>query len=211
MNPGSATLLLSLIVVSILLIAAFYVRPGMTITRGGKMLAFVALFLLPMLCASMGASYQLERSKTTEFCLSCHVMEPFGKSLRVDDPTYLAAAHFQNHRVSANEACYTCHANYAMFGSMKVKMHGLRHVYIYYFTKPPAPENIKLYEPFSNRECLHCHAGSRSFEEGAVHIADPDLLPAVKANRTSCISSGCHAVVHDVATLDKAKLWKGAP
>lgn len=24
---------------------------------------------------------------------------------------YLAAAHFQNHRIPADEACYTCHTN----------------------------------------------------------------------------------------------------
>jgi predicted CXXCH cytochrome family protein len=83
-------------------------------------------------------------------------------------------------------------------------------VYIYYLTKPPASENIKLYTPFNNRECLHCHAGARSFEEGAVHNADPDLLPAVKSNKISCISSGCHDVVHDVAKLNQVKFWNGA-
>jgi nitrate/TMAO reductase-like tetraheme cytochrome c subunit len=41
----------------------------------------------------------MERSKTTTFCLSCHTMESFGKSLYVDDPTHIPAAHFQNHRV----------------------------------------------------------------------------------------------------------------
>jgi hypothetical protein len=39
-------------------------------------------------------------------------------------------------------------------------------VYVYYFSTPPAPGNIKLYQPFNNRECLHCHLGARSFEEG---------------------------------------------
>jgi hypothetical protein len=32
---------------------------------------------------------------------------------------HLAAAHFQNHRVPADEACYTCHTNYAMFERLK--------------------------------------------------------------------------------------------
>jgi predicted CXXCH cytochrome family protein len=98
-----------------------------------------------------------------------------------------------------------------MFGSFKAKMGGLRHVYAYYLTKPPAPENIQLHEPFNNRECLHCHLGARSFEQGAVHNADPDLLPAVKANKVSCISSGCHEVVHRVGTLSKVKMWSGQP
>jgi len=97
-----------------------------------------------------------------------------------------------------------------MFGGIKAKFGGLRHIYVDYLGTPPAPENIKLYDPYNNRECLHCHAGARSFEEGAVHTADPDLLPAVKANKTSCISSGCHGVVHDVASLKDAKFWKGS-
>ena len=203
-------LILLLILLSILLLAVFVSRPEITATIGGKMAAFLALFALPLLCFGIGTSSELEHAKRTEFCLSCHIMEPYGKSLRVDDSQHLAAAHFQNHRVPADEACYTCHTNYAMFGAVKAKLGGLRHIYVYYLGTPPALENIKLYEPFNNRECLHCHAGARSFEEGAVHTADPDLLPTIKANKTSCISSGCHDLVHDVANLKGAKFWKGA-
>jgi cytochrome c-type protein NapC len=209
--PLQTTLIIALVLFSIALIALLVVRPAITATHGGKVMAFLVLFLLPVLCATMGVSSELERSKTTKFCLSCHIMESYGQSLHVDDPSYLAAAHFQNHRVPADEACYTCHTNYAMFGSFKAKMGGLRHVYAYYLTKPPAPENIQLHEPFNNRECLHCHLGARSFEQGAVHNADPDLLPAVKANKVSCISSGCHEVVHRVGTLSKVKMWSGQP
>ncbi len=209
--PVETTLIIVLLLFSTTLIGVFVVRPGITVTRGGKIMAFLVLFLLPILCGAMGISSELERSKTTKFCLSCHIMEPYGQSLRVDDPSYLAAAHFQNHRVPADSACYTCHTNYAMFGSVKAKMAGLRHIYIYYLTTPPAPENIKLHEPYNNRECLHCHLGARSFEEGAVHNADPDLLPGVKTNKLSCISSGCHGVAHNVATLNKVKMWKGQP
>jgi cytochrome c-type protein NapC len=209
--PPQTSLIIALVLFSIVLIGIVVARPGITSTTGGKILAFLLLFCLPILCAAMGVSSELERSKTTKFCLSCHIMEPYGQSLHVDDPSYLAAAHFQNHRVPADEACYTCHTNYAMFGSLKAKMAGLRHVYVYYLTKPPAPENIKLHEPFNNRECLHCHLGARSFEQGAVHNADPDLLPAVKSNKVSCISSGCHDVVHNVATLAKVKMWPSQP
>src|SRR5438034_1102363 len=55
-----------------------------------------------------------------------------------------------------------------------------------------------------------CHEGARSFEQGAVHNADPDLLPAIKSNQRSCISSGCHEVVHNVATLGNVKFWNGS-
>ena len=195
--------------ITAIFVAWIVIRPGVTATKGGKILAFVVLCLMPILCLGMGASYHMERSKQTKFCLSCHEMEPYGKSLLVDDPAHLAAAHFQNHRVPAEEACFTCHTNYAMFGTFQAKMHGLKHVYVHYLGKPSAPEAIRLYDPYNNRECLHCHLGARSFEEGAVHTADPELLPAVKANKVSCMSSGCHEVVHNVSTLDKEKFWKG--
>jgi len=208
--PLETILIIILVLLSVLLIGVLVLRPEITATRGGKIMAFLVLFALPLLCMGMGASSKLENSKSTRFCLSCHIMQPYGKSLRLDDSQHLAAAHFQNHRVPADEACYTCHTNYAMFGGIKAKLGGLRHIYVYYLGKPPAPENIRLYEPYNNRECLHCHAGARSFEEGAVHAADPDLLPAVKANKVSCVSSGCHAVVHEVGSLKDAKFWKGA-
>jgi cytochrome c-type protein NapC len=207
----SSTPLLLLIAVSAVLIGVIVFRPGVTATAGGKMLAFFVLFLLPLVCLGIGTTYHIDNSKRTEFCLSCHEMELFGRSLLVDDPAHLAAAHYQNHRIPAGEACYTCHTTYAMFGGFRAKMQGLKHVYVHYLGTPPAPEAIRLYDPYNNRECLHCHLGARSFEEGAVHNADPDLLPAVKANKVSCVSSGCHEVVHDVASLKNAKFWKGAP
>jgi cytochrome c-type protein NapC len=208
--PTSA--IIALILFSALLAAVVVLRPAITAHPGGKILAFGVLFFLPLFCLTAGMNNEMDRSKRTSFCLSCHIMEPYGKSLRVDDPSYLAAAHFQNHRVPADEACYTCHTNYAMFGTFKAKIGGLRHLYVHYLKTEPRPQDIHLHEPYNNRECLHCHLGARSFEQGAVHNADPDTLPAVKANKLSCISSGCHDVVHSVGTLDKVKLWtEGKP
>src|SRR5580658_5660292 len=105
-----STLLLSLfLLTSLMLIGVFVARPEVTRTRGGKVLAFLVLFLLPLLCLAMGVSSEMERAKSTSFCLSCHIMEPYGRSLHIDDASYIPAAHFQNHRVPAGEACYTCH------------------------------------------------------------------------------------------------------
>ena len=97
------TILFILIGLSIALIGALVLRPSITTTRAGKILAFVALFILPLLSAAMGGSEHMERSKQTQFCLSCHIMEPYGKSLLVDDPSHLATAHFQNNRVPASK------------------------------------------------------------------------------------------------------------
>ena len=203
--PGPNALLFLLIGVTIIVIAMVVIRPSLTMTREGKMLAFVGFCVLPILCGTLGASEHFERSKQTSFCLSCHIMEPWGKSLNVDDPAYIPAAHFQNHRIPADEACYTCHTNYAMYGSFKVKLNGLHHVYVNYFGKPMNP--IHLYEPFNNRECLHCHEGARSFQS-VTHVAMMDVL---KANQLSCVSSGCHDTIHNTAGQDKVKFWSPAP
>lgn len=183
-------------------------RADLTRVRGGKILAFIALFLLPALAIAAGLSQQLERSKTTQFCLSCHVMEDYGKSLHVDDKSYIPAAHFQNNRIPREQACYTCHSDYTMYGPITAKLRGLRHVYIQYLGKIPKPADIKLYTPFNNRECLHCHEGARSYQETSSHHKTPDMLQQAKENKLSCMSSRCHDTVHDVDTLADAKIWK---
>jgi hypothetical protein len=83
---------------------------------------------------------------------------------------------------------------------------GLHHIYAQYVSKPQQP--IKLYHPYNNRECLHCHEGSRSFEQGALHTADAQTMADIKSNKLSCLSSGCHDTIHNVKDLDHVKYWK---
>ena len=184
------------------LILLLVLRPALTTSRDGKILAFVALFALPILCSFVGTSAQLERSKQTTFCLSCHIMEPYGRSLHVDDAHYVPAAHFQNHRIPVEQACYTCHEDYVLYGGIRAKWRGLHHVYVQYLGTPMNP--IHLYVPYNNRECLHCHLGARSFEESPTHTA---LHADLVSNQMSCLTSGCHDMVHNVAGLDKVKFW----
>lgn len=205
---GSFTIL-AIIIVAIILVSLLIFNPSLTTTRAGKVLAFVALFIVPILAAVMGTSEHLEHSKSTEFCLSCHIMTDYGKSLNQDDRGFIPAVHFQNHLVPQDKACYTCHTNYTMYGDLNSKLRGLKHVYVQYFgTVPPQP---KLYTPYNNRECLHCHLGARSFEEGATHNVDPTTLPLVKAGKLSCLSSGCHETTHNIKGLKDAKFWKEVP
>jgi cytochrome c-type protein NapC len=187
---------------SAVLVLLLVLRPALTANRNGKILAFVVLFALPILCSFVGTSQQLERSKQTTFCLSCHIMEPYGLSLHVDDPKYVPAAHFQNHRIPTEQACYTCHEDYVLYGGIRAKWRGLHHVYVQYLGTPMNP--IRLYVPYNNRECLHCHLGARSFESSPTHIALHDDLVS---NKLSCLTSGCHDTVHNVTSLDKVKFW----
>ena len=151
----------------------------------------------------------MEHATSTQFCLSCHVMSDYGRSLYVDDPSYVPAAHFQNNRVPRDHACYTCHTDYTMFGGVHAKLRGVRHLYVQYLGTIPAPDRIRLYTPYNNRECLHCHAGARRFEEASNHTKTATMLGDITSGRLSCVSSKCHDTVHDVGTLSDATFWKG--
>lgn len=196
-------------VVTILLVLLITVRVDLTSAPGGKILAFIALFILPSLTIWAGFSYQMEQATSTKFCMSCHVMEDYGKTLYIDDKSFIPAAHFQNNRIPRDHACYTCHTSYTMFGGVAAKWRGMQHVYVQYLGKIPKPENVKLYDPFNNRECLHCHEGGRSFEEASAHHKTADLLNQIHTNEVSCTSSNCHEFIHDVADLKDNKFWKG--
>ncbi|HEY4709840.1 MAG TPA: hypothetical protein VIH46_06695 [Candidatus Acidoferrales bacterium] len=129
-------------------------------------------------------------------------MQPYGKSLYVDDPGYVPAAHYQNHRIPVEEACYTCHTDYALYGSLRAKMEGLQHIYVQYLGT--IPTTITLFQPYNNRECLHCHLGARSFESNPIHQA---IMDSTKSNQMSCVTSGCHDTVHNASGLDQVKFW----
>jgi cytochrome c-type protein NapC len=201
-------IVLSLIALSLVLALIVGLRADLARSRGGKILAFVALLILPVLSVWGGFEEHLDRATSTKFCLSCHVMADFGQSLHYDDPSYIPARHYQNNYVPRDHACYTCHTDYAMFGGVKAKFRGLRHIYVQYLGTIPEPKDIKLYTPFSNETCLHCHLGARKFEEVNAHHKTADLLTKVKSGQISCISSGCHDIVHEVGDLKGAKLWK---
>ena len=202
---GSTTLLIAIIVIAVGLISVMIFMPSITVTRGGKILAFVSIFILPALSGSMGLNEHVERSKKTEFCTSCHVMQDYGKSLMIDDPSHMPAAHFQNNRVPTDRACYTCHTDYTMFGGAKAKLRGLKHVYVQYFGK--VPDKIELYTPYNNRECLHCHGGARNFEEGVTHTLEDGRLESIKSGQLSCTSTGCHDAGHAVKDLGNKTFW----
>jgi cytochrome c-type protein NapC len=196
-----------LIAIALLLCLAIAVHPRVELTLRGRIFAFVALILAPIAAGLAGLSAHMERSKTVAFCLSCHPMEKYGRSLRIDDVTHLAAAHYQYNRVPRETACFACHTNYTMFGDYKAKLEGLHHVWVQYFGKVPPPEEIKLYQPFNNRECLHCHEGARSFLEAVPHKNADGGIAAIRSHRLSCLGKGCHDVVHDLAHVDSLPQW----
>jgi len=206
---NSTPILIFFTSIVIVLAVLMAVRAELTRGRGGKILAFVTLAILPSLTVWTGVHEQLERSTSTKFCLSCHVMHDFGQSLSLDDKAYIPAVHYQNNFVPRDHACFTCHTDYTMFGDYRAKWRGLHHVWVEYFGKIPQPADIKLYTPYNNRECLHCHAGARKYEEASSHHKNPDMLAQAASNKLSCLTADCHDSVHDVANLKDNTFWKG--
>ena len=94
-------------------------------------------------------------------------MQSYGKSLFVDNRKALPAVHFQDRLVDRDNACFACHTDYAMFGDVKAKLNGLKHVYVHYLGK--VPEKMELYQPYPNYNCLHCHEDARGFVEAPAH------------------------------------------
>ena len=200
MNPFlSAEFVILVLLSTIGLIVLLLVRPALLMTKGGNLILFLALFILPISSIRAGFRLHWESSKSTEFCMSCHVMEPYGQSLVVLDEEYLPAAHFQNRRIKYDKACFECHSTYTMFGDTKAKLNGLRHLVTYYTGR--TPEKIELYQPYHNRECLKCHQGSRGFVE-----EHEDDMEEYLSNEELCLD--CHDVGHEVETLDEQEMWK---
>jgi len=195
------------IVLSIVLASVFLIRPSLTHAASWKILAFIGLCVLPALCIVGGMNTHVQRSEQTQFCISCHVMIPYGQSLYVDDPGHIPAQHFQNHRVPTDMACYSCHADYTIYGPLKDKLQGLKRIYVQYVSTPPDPAAIRIAGGFKNAQCLHCHLGARSFEENPVHVA---MMDSLKSEQDSCLGSGCHDTAHDVANVSHLKMWRPA-
>lgn len=178
-------------VLGVLVALFFVVAPRRTRHRGGFLGGVIAFVALPGLVLSVGSERQIALSKKTEFCMSCHVMHPYGNTLLKADDDVLSGIHYANHYVPPDSACYPCHIDYTMFGGLQAKLKGLKHVWVNYVSGVPDP--IELYEPFHNRVCLHCHEGAKKFNEAPGH---QEALANFKADVKSCID--CHGPAHGV-------------
>jgi len=65
------------------------------------------------------------------------------------------------------------------------------------------PDRFTLYQPYSNRNCLHCHEDARRFVEAAPHQG---LMPALASGQTSCLR--CHNLAHDLTAARTRPGWQ---
>jgi len=184
-----------------LLIGYLIVRPKLS--RATKLVLLFGIGLLPLGTAANGNVAGYHATKTRTFCSSCHVMTPFGDDASNPGSTSLAARHGRN-EAFGDENCYTCHADYGMFGTIVTKLGGMRHVYEYalhfhQLTVDEALPRIHIRNPFLNATCMRCHSTE---VPGWQRVGDHrSLLDQLRAGTVSCASEGCHGPAHPFARV----------
>ncbi len=206
---GGVALVCAVLAALIILWYVFKQPPFTLLTQG---LLFVGLGALPIGSALTGNVAGFEATKSVHFCSSCHVM--LGHSGDAQDPhsQSLAARHSRNN-LFGHDSCYTCHADYGLFGSVFTKINGMHHMYEYLteyrsYTLDEALPLLEMYKPFPNANCMQCHSTTN---RGWLDIRDhAGALEQVRSGEVSCASAGCHGYAHPFtkAAREKARAQK---
>jgi cytochrome c-type protein NapC len=203
------------------LIIVWYLVKRPPLGRLAKVLLFLGLGVFPLGVALMGNIAGFEYTKTRQFCGSCHVMGPYVRDAGDVASKSLASAHGRN-KWFGHDNCYTCHADYGMFGAVTTKITGLKHLFHYvteYAGTGPDGEGgrpIKLYKrqdldakkltdeqfaQYVNGICMKCHSASNPiWAEAGGHAGIAD---DVKSGKAVCID--CHTEIHPTALHRRPK------
>jgi len=191
---------------SALLVVWFLVaRPRLTTWT--KIALLFAFGIFPITTALTGNYTGFEATTKREFCGSCHVMKPYQEDSENPGSLSLASRHARND-LFGDANCYACHANYGMFGTIKTKAGGMRHVYEYVLhyrnmSLDEAREKIHIRTPFQNATCMHCHSTENPTWNAVKEHAS--ALDDVRAEKVSCASDGCHGPAHPFSKPNKGK------
>lgn len=182
---------------SAVLVLWFLIRRPM-LTRTTKLVLLLGMGIFPIGTAMTGNYAGYEATKERSFCGSCHVMKPYTADSSDPNSVTLAARHGRNAMFGAQN-CYTCHADYGMFGTVKTKIGGMRHVYLYAtefhsMSLEEARDKIHILKPFQNSTCMHCHSTENPGFNAV--IDHKSILDRVRTGTVSCASAGCHGPAH---------------
>lgn len=153
--------------------------------------AILVMVVLPVLWIVGALAYADGATKATSFCLKCHEMESYGRSVTTDNAS-IPAAHYRNEWVDRETACYVCHTSPGLSGAVVAKVKGLRDVFVHFVGE--VPDEIRLDDPYDAAICLSCHGQDQAFLEPAAHR---DLVETPSGGDVTC--AGCHAVAHVLA------------
>ena len=155
-----AALVSAVIAIAILV---WYLLARPSLGRSTKLVLLFGLGVMPMAVSLAGNISGFEYTLRRDFCGSCHVMLPYTEDAADPKSTSLAAVHSRNHAFG-EESCYTCHADYQVFGAVTTKINGMKHLYMYishYSNTGPRGEGgppIHMYKQFKNSMCTRCHS-----------------------------------------------------
>ncbi|HEY8074405.1 MAG TPA: NapC/NirT family cytochrome c, partial [Labilithrix sp.] len=175
--------------------------------RSTRVVLLLGLGVFPIAAAADANVQGYEETQAREFCGSCHVMGPYAEDSKDPSSKGLASRHARNPWFGA-KSCYTCHADYGMYGTVLTKLGGMRHVWLYYteFKDMPldeAKQKIHIRKPFPNENCMQCHSTTlQGWSKSPEHRAS---LEDVRAGRVSCASAGCHGYGHPFSKPDGDK------
>ena len=179
-------------VISILILVWYLVRRP-PLGRMTKVMLLFGLGIMPIGVSLTGNIAGFEYTLKREFCGSCHVMLPYTEDAEDPKSTSLAAVHSRNYSFGG-ESCYTCHADYQLFGAMTTKVNGLKHLFFYvteYANTGPHGEGgkpIHMYKPFENKMCTRCHSTQApSWTKVGEHEG---MLEDIRKGDAKCID--CH-------------------
>jgi nitrate/TMAO reductase-like tetraheme cytochrome c subunit len=182
------TLILAILVV---LYGVVKVSQGQTKGVATRVLLFTGVFLLPAFSVSSGMLLVFVRAESVEFCGSCHhALKPYVDDMENPSGEGLAAIHYKNQYIASNQ-CYECHTSYGLFGTVQAKLNGITQVLRYYTQSYETP--IEMWKPYSNGDCLKCHARSNKWLSNAAHGIG-DMKESLFEDRTSCMN--CHTKGH---------------
>ncbi|HEY6039273.1 MAG TPA: NapC/NirT family cytochrome c [Kofleriaceae bacterium] len=197
--PTDPLIMLSLgLAIAAALVLLWFLLWRPKLTRVTKVVLLFGIGVLPIGTATTGNYVGFEATKARSFCGSCHVMTPYSNDSGDPKSTTLAARHARN-AMFGEENCYACHADYGMFGTIKTKLGGLRHIYLYvteYRNTPleEARKTIHIRTPFKNATCMHCHSTLNPDWNAVKEHAS--LVERVRDGSVSCASEGCHGPAH---------------
>lgn len=187
----------------------YYVIRRPELTTGVKLLLLMALGVFPIIAAGTGNVVGFEASTERQFCGGCHVMGPYERDSKNPRSTSLAALHARNDEFGERN-CYTCHADYGMYGTIATKLAGLGHVYEYWIhgyhamSLEESRGKIHIKRPFPSSTCTHCHSMTApQWNDNPEHAA---IVESLERGEVSCASAGCHGPAHPFSKSPTAVL-----
>lgn len=166
--------------------------------RYTKIWLLFGLGVFPIGAAGAANVEGYQATQKRAFCGSCHVMTPYSNDSANKESLGLASRHGRN-AAFGTQNCYSCHADYGMYGTVLTKMGGMRHVWLYYtefhgMSLEEAKAKIHLVKPYPNASCMHCHSTElQGWQRVPEHRSS---MQDVRAQRISCASPGCHGFAH---------------